>query len=104
MLYAGAVELIREKAGVSKLIEVEEEEDFEDIEDQLKWTDVIPQPSTRPNRNNSVNSAIQSVSYLYRVNDIVPEFTRTRFPKRNHQSQSKIRKSCERLNWKFSKF
>lgn len=36
MLYAGAVELIREKAGVSKLIEVEEEEDFDGIEDELK--------------------------------------------------------------------
>ncbi|PSK41356.1 40S ribosomal protein S13 [Candidozyma pseudohaemuli] len=32
MLYAGAVELFREKAGVAKLIEIEEEEDFEDIE------------------------------------------------------------------------
>lgn len=36
MLYAGAVELIREKAGVSKLIEVEEEDDFDGIEDELK--------------------------------------------------------------------
>ncbi|ODV81823.1 glia maturation factor beta [Suhomyces tanzawaensis NRRL Y-17324] len=36
MLYAGAVEQFREKAGVSKLIKMEEEEDFEDLEDQLK--------------------------------------------------------------------
>lgn len=36
MLYAAAVELIRDKAGVSKLIEVEEEEDIEDLEEQLK--------------------------------------------------------------------
>lgn len=35
MLYAGAVELFREKAGVSKLIEIEEEEDFEDLEEKL---------------------------------------------------------------------
>ncbi|KAF5210432.1 hypothetical protein E0198_003308 [Clavispora lusitaniae] len=35
MLYAGAVELIREKAGVSQLIEIEDEEDFEDLEEQL---------------------------------------------------------------------
>ncbi|OBA21748.1 actin depolymerizing protein [Metschnikowia bicuspidata var. bicuspidata NRRL YB-4993] len=32
MLYAGAVELMREKAGVSQLIEIDDEEDFEDIE------------------------------------------------------------------------
>ncbi|CAK7891772.1 protein Aim7p [[Candida] anglica] len=36
MLYAGAVELIRDKAGVSKLIEATEEEDFEDLEKQLQ--------------------------------------------------------------------
>ncbi|KAM9912394.1 hypothetical protein OXX69_002602 [Metschnikowia pulcherrima] len=35
MLYAGAVELMREKAGVSQLIEIEDEEDFEDIEDRF---------------------------------------------------------------------
>lgn len=31
MLYAAAVELIREKAGVSKLIEVTDEDEFEDL-------------------------------------------------------------------------
>ncbi|ODV69683.1 glia maturation factor beta [Hyphopichia burtonii NRRL Y-1933] len=36
MLYAGAVEQFREKAGVSKLLEFQEEEDFEDMEDQLQ--------------------------------------------------------------------
>lgn len=36
MLYAGAVELIREKAGVSKLIKIEDEDEFDDIEDHLK--------------------------------------------------------------------
>ncbi|CAD1813654.1 Cofilin/tropomyosin-type actin-binding family protein [Candida parapsilosis] len=35
MLYAGAVEQFRDKAGVSKLIKVEDEDDFEDIEEQL---------------------------------------------------------------------
>lgn len=36
MLYAGSVELMREKAGVAKVIEISDEEDFEDLEDQLK--------------------------------------------------------------------
>ncbi|ABN66679.2 cofilin/tropomyosin-type actin-binding protein [Scheffersomyces stipitis CBS 6054] len=36
MLYAGAVEEFREKAGVSKLIKVEDEDDFEDLEEQLQ--------------------------------------------------------------------
>ncbi|CCG24607.1 Aim7 protein [Candida orthopsilosis Co 90-125] len=35
MLYAGAVEQFRDKAGVSKLIKVEDEDDFEDIEEQI---------------------------------------------------------------------
>ncbi|WLF81644.1 hypothetical protein PVL30_005443 [Lodderomyces elongisporus] len=35
MLYAGAVEQFRDKAGVSKLIKVEEEEDFENFESLL---------------------------------------------------------------------
>ncbi|KAK6458272.1 uncharacterized protein RJT20DRAFT_126253 [Scheffersomyces xylosifermentans] len=35
MLYAAAVEEFREKAGVSKLIKVEDEDDFEDLEEQL---------------------------------------------------------------------
>ncbi|ODV63389.1 Aim7p [Ascoidea rubescens DSM 1968] len=35
MTYAAAIELFRDKAGVSKLIEVNEEEDFEDIEEKL---------------------------------------------------------------------
>ncbi|CAM9017453.1 unnamed protein product [Wickerhamomyces anomalus] len=35
MLYAAALELIREKAGVSKLIEIDDEEDFEDIEEKV---------------------------------------------------------------------
>lgn len=36
MLYAGAIETFRDKAGVSKLIQVEEEEELESIEDELK--------------------------------------------------------------------
>ncbi|KAG7193874.1 uncharacterized protein KQ657_005072 [Scheffersomyces spartinae] len=36
MLYAGAVELVRDKAGVSKLIKIEEEDEFEDIESLLQ--------------------------------------------------------------------
>ncbi|KAI5964516.1 hypothetical protein KGF57_001008 [Candida theae] len=35
MLYAGAVEQFRDKAGVSKLIKIEDEDDFDDIEEQL---------------------------------------------------------------------
>ncbi|KAK6460135.1 hypothetical protein DFJ63DRAFT_321367 [Scheffersomyces coipomensis] len=35
MLYAGAVEQFREKAGVSKLIKVEDEDDIEDIPSEL---------------------------------------------------------------------
>lgn len=35
MLYAGAVELMREKAGVSQLIEIDDEEEFEDIEERF---------------------------------------------------------------------
>ncbi|KGQ84061.1 hypothetical protein MEO_04490 [Candida albicans P94015] len=35
MLYAGAVEQFRDKAGVSKLIKLEEEEDFDDLKEQL---------------------------------------------------------------------
>ncbi|RCK58155.1 Protein AIM7 [Candida viswanathii] len=35
MLYAGAVEQFRDKAGVAKLIKVEEEEDFDDLKEQL---------------------------------------------------------------------
>lgn len=36
MLYAGAVELARDKAGVNKLIKIEDEEELEELEDQLK--------------------------------------------------------------------
>ncbi|ODQ67775.1 cofilin/tropomyosin-type actin-binding protein [Nadsonia fulvescens var. elongata DSM 6958] len=32
MLYAGATELVRNEVGVSKMIEIEDEEEFEDIE------------------------------------------------------------------------
>ncbi|CAN3356242.1 protein Aim7p [Diutina catenulata] len=35
MLYAGAVELIREKAGVAKMIKIEEEDELEEVESQL---------------------------------------------------------------------
>ncbi|KAH3686938.1 hypothetical protein WICPIJ_002099 [Wickerhamomyces pijperi] len=35
MLYAAAVELFRSKCGVSKLIEFEEEEDFEDLQEKV---------------------------------------------------------------------
>ncbi|KAG7665625.1 uncharacterized protein J8A68_000831 [[Candida] subhashii] len=35
MLYAGALEQFRDKAGVSKLIKVEDEDDFDDIQEQL---------------------------------------------------------------------
>ncbi|KAK6203415.1 uncharacterized protein RJT21DRAFT_27105 [Scheffersomyces amazonensis] len=35
MLYAGAVEEFREKAGVSKLIKLEDEEEIENIEEEL---------------------------------------------------------------------
>lgn len=35
MLYAGAVELIREKAGVAKMIKIEEEDELEEVELQL---------------------------------------------------------------------
>ncbi|KAI5968591.1 hypothetical protein CANMA_002336 [Candida margitis] len=35
MLYAGAVEQFRDKAGVSKLIKVEDEDDFEELEEQI---------------------------------------------------------------------
>lgn len=35
MLYAAAVELFREKAGVSKLIQITDEDEFEEIPDQL---------------------------------------------------------------------
>lgn len=35
MLYAGAVELVREKTGVAKVIKIDDEDDFEDIESQL---------------------------------------------------------------------
>lgn len=31
MLYAGAVELVRGKAGVSKFIEIDDEEEFENL-------------------------------------------------------------------------
>lgn len=36
MLYAGAVELFRGKAGVAKMIQIEDEEELEDIEKLLK--------------------------------------------------------------------
>lgn len=36
MLYAGAIETFRGKAGVSKLIQIDDEEDLEDIESELK--------------------------------------------------------------------
>lgn len=36
MLYAGAVELFRGKAGVAKMIQIEDEEELEDIEKELK--------------------------------------------------------------------
>lgn len=36
MLYAGALEQFREKAGVSKVLKFEEEEDFEDLQQQLE--------------------------------------------------------------------
>ncbi|CAN6649090.1 protein Aim7p [Trichomonascus vanleenenianus] len=36
MAYAGAVELVRSEAGVTKVIEIEDEEDFEDIENLIK--------------------------------------------------------------------
>lgn len=36
MLFAGAVEMFRGKAGVSKLISIEDEDEFDDIEEQLK--------------------------------------------------------------------
>ncbi|EGW30346.1 uncharacterized protein SPAPADRAFT_63201 [Spathaspora passalidarum NRRL Y-27907] len=35
MLYAGALEQFRDKAGVSRLIKVEDEDDFEDLQEQL---------------------------------------------------------------------
>ncbi|ODV95003.1 hypothetical protein PACTADRAFT_59693 [Pachysolen tannophilus NRRL Y-2460] len=35
MLYAGAVELFREKAGVSKVIQIEDEDEFQDIEEKI---------------------------------------------------------------------
>lgn len=36
MLYAGALELFRDKAGVSKLIQIEEEEDLDNIDNEFK--------------------------------------------------------------------
>lgn len=36
MLYAGAIETFRDKAGVSKLIQMEEEEDLENLESEIK--------------------------------------------------------------------
>lgn len=35
MTYAAAIELFRDKAGVSKLIKINEEEDFEEFEEKL---------------------------------------------------------------------
>jgi hypothetical protein len=39
MMYAGAVELMRNTAEVNRVIEVEEEEDIISIESKLKGTD-----------------------------------------------------------------
>lgn len=36
MLYAGAVELVRGKAGVSKFIEIDDEEDFDNLEELIQ--------------------------------------------------------------------
>lgn len=36
MAYAGAVELVRNEAGVNKVIEIEDPEDLEEIEDKIK--------------------------------------------------------------------
>lgn len=36
MLYAGAVELVRGKAGVNKFLEIDDEEDFENLEELVQ--------------------------------------------------------------------
>ncbi|CAI5760560.1 unnamed protein product [Candida verbasci] len=36
MLYAGAVEIFRDKAGVNKLIKIEDEEEFESLDELIK--------------------------------------------------------------------